>query len=1153
MGEDDTKKVRFEIPAEFPPLPKIPPARWSDSIDHFGEVKAKQKECLDKLSTDTKYKILYQGCNEEPKTDARKAFLDYLQDEMMQVQRKDPPNIEGTTLEGFLGPQGLALYQAAIEEEANSKAFRKAVFQKASNHRPGETWENRVIAPYAGPSAAGKSATQQSFLDEIDKAVPKTGKQDGNFVVSVDGGVEREVSQIRGMALQLAVAKGFYGITDLDKNKSSVKVKELVEEAALATEGLNIVIPKTYTSEALNYPQGTVGKKDFAKYDKVDNGKAIVAIGIVEANHADVARNGNSRAWNTDDNFTEDNIAMNKKPPCESKAYHDHYKAGTNLSEQAVSNYNQLKADDKPRICVRVTSEFTFIKPDATAPCGWKLADPKDKWNKDMVGILKRDFEKYEIEFKAHQAEHHYLRSDKKALLKEWMVYENGNAWRQKPNVTPIVKASEQHPNTGRRLSSSENGFRRRISSAINRRENLKNNNKVNQTTPDNNVSAGSIVQPKVSFNLPPLPEVPRWSDAIDNFGEMKDKQAECLGKLNKFTKYNILYQGCDETPKTDARKAFLDFLQDEKMQAQRKNPPNMEGTKLEDFLGPRGLELYRAAIEEEANSKAFRDAVFQKSSNFRPGETWANRVIAPYAGPSAAGKSATQKDFLDKIDKVIPRTGAKEGNFIVSVDGGVEREVSQMRGMVLQLAVAKGFYGITDLDKNKSSVKVKEIVEEAALATKGLNLVIPKTYTDEALNYPQGTVGKSDFAKYDKVDDGAAIVAIGIVEAEHANVAKNGNSRAWNTDDNYTESQIGMNKKPPCESKAYHDHFKAGTVLSQQAVDNYNQLKADGKPRICVTVKSEFTFIKPDPAEPCGWKLADKNDKWNKDMVGILERDFEKYKNEFVAAKTAFIAKNPDREPDNKTLLKAWMDKSAWKQQALVEQSVKYPDITKPSRKTARSASDFKDNLKEIRDSFRSESNIEPNQNPVNNENQPRRKIARSESDFKDDLKEIRDSFRSESNIEPNQNPVNGKKQPLGRIAQATNDLKNGLRAIRNSFRSKINDKHPRSQEKPEQMITQNTAVKVEPVVSKPSVRFELPSDNLPPLPPLPPQAQNLSDEKENKPPQNKSTVAKADNQENHSFLKSFDIQRERKAPFFSRDKFLEAENTSIAKNRPK
>jgi len=382
-----------------------------------------------------------------------------------------------------------------------------------------------------------------------------------------------------------------------------------------------------------------------------------------------------------------------------------------------------------------------------------------------------------------------------------------------------------------------------------------------------------------------PEPTQIKWSSQVDNFGEMKPQAQACLANVKTHQgARDALYEGTND-PLDDnskvARVAFLNYLQDELMPAMKRlEPANEKGIELKAFLDTKGYEFYKAAVNEEVRSQAFRDAVFQKSTNHYGGPTWSQRLIAPFAGPSAAGKSVTQPKLIAKIAELMPKSNRNDGNDIVSVDGGVEREVSQIRGIVLQVALAKGFNGINDLDKkeNKADVPLKKIVEKTVLATPGLNMVIPKTYTSEALNFVSGSVGKDEFKKYDKVDDGNAILAFGIVEAEHGNVVKNGTSRARNATE-FTEQEIGMNVKPPCESKDYHDHYKEGTYLSTAAKENYLALdQADNKPRICVTVTSDFTFIKPDPKSPGGWALAGKDEEWNKDMVGMLERDFERY-----------------------------------------------------------------------------------------------------------------------------------------------------------------------------------------------------------------------------------------------------------------------------------
>lgn len=376
-----------------------------------------------------------------------------------------------------------------------------------------------------------------------------------------------------------------------------------------------------------------------------------------------------------------------------------------------------------------------------------------------------------------------------------------------------------------------------------------------------------------------------KWSSQVDNFGDMKPHSQACLANvLTHEGARDALYEGtndpADENSKA-ARVEFLNYLQDVLMPAMKRlEPANEQGIELKDFLDAKGFELYKAAVNEEVRSQAFREAVFQKSTNHYDGPTWSQRLISPFAGPSAAGKSVSQPELIKKIAEQMPKSNRNEGNDVVSVDGGVEREMSQIRGMMLQVALAAGYNGITDLDKkeNKADLTLKKIVEKTVLATPGLNMVIPKTYTREALNLISGSVGKDEFKKYDMVDDGNAVLAFGIVEAEHGNVVKNGTSRARNATE-FTEADIAMNRKPPCESKDYHDHYKEGTYLSTAAKDNYLALgQADNKPRICVTVTSDFTFIKPDPKSPGGWALAEKDEEWNKDMVGMLKRDFERY-----------------------------------------------------------------------------------------------------------------------------------------------------------------------------------------------------------------------------------------------------------------------------------
>lgn len=162
------------------------------------------------------------------------------------------------------------------------------------------------------------------------------------------------------------------------------------------------------------------------------------------------------------------------------------------------------------------------------------------------------------------------------------------------------------------------------------------------------------------------------------------------------------------------------------KEQKDFKNKP----TTMEELLGKKGIELYQAACIEENNTKAFRDAVFISSSQTFDGPKWDKRLMIWVGGPSASGKSFGTEGLINQLN-ANSNPNSNEKNHVVSIDGGKEREMSQMRQFVLQLGLVEGFSGVEDLEKYTKDIKAKSFVQEAVLADGKLNMVTPATFTD--------------------------------------------------------------------------------------------------------------------------------------------------------------------------------------------------------------------------------------------------------------------------------------------------------------------------------------------------------------------------------------------------------------------------------------
>ncbi len=166
-----------------------------------------------------------------------------------------------------------------------------------------------------------------------------------------------------------------------------------------------------------------------------------------------------------------------------------------------------------------------------------------------------------------------------------------------------------------------------------------------------------------------------------------------------------------------------------------RKNNPEQATKTLSEFFGEDGAELYQLALKEERYSKEYMDAVFCTSTKHYEGEKWAQRPVIIVAGPSASGKSTAAHAAVQRANSYLPKvttSGAPPGNDVVAIDGGVFREISQMRKLAIRVANQQGYTGISDLHDQSSILgKGKNCIQKAVYATPSLGVVIPETFSN--------------------------------------------------------------------------------------------------------------------------------------------------------------------------------------------------------------------------------------------------------------------------------------------------------------------------------------------------------------------------------------------------------------------------------------
>lgn len=262
-----------------------------------------------------------------------------------------------------------------------------------------------------------------------------------------------------------------------------------------------------------------------------------------------------------------------------------------------------------------------------------------------------------------------------------------------------------------------------------------------------------------------------------------------------------------------------------------------------------KGVDLYKYALEEERFSEEYMNAVLEKSTTHYAGQPLATRPVVIVAGPSACGKTSVAKKVVEEIANNQPKKegSTKIGFDVVAVDGGITREVSQMRKLVIQCAIQKGFTGIEDLhSKSKALDNVKDCVQNYAFKTPNLGVVIPDTFSDVALPII-GSRHVKLFNTIDQLVDTKAIFCR-IDGANPDNFKKSvefmGSQRAWKIDD-FKEQPIDLNIAEIPESKAYGSFgFRFGCVGSEKAEKIF--IGRNPNEAITINITNDFILLKP-------------------------------------------------------------------------------------------------------------------------------------------------------------------------------------------------------------------------------------------------------------------------------------------------------------------
>lgn len=413
-----TNKNIPAIAVEKTPLPE-----WADNWrKKLGEydlgdtpASARMEELLGKDPNSAARQALYQSAkgkdvigsdtNKETNS-ARLEFIEYIGKRFADLSQQKDFKDKPTTLEELIGKKGIELYQAACAEENNTKAFRDAVFISSSQTFDGPKWDQRLMIWVGGPSASGKSFGTEGLINQLN-ANGDPNSQDKNHVVSIDGGKEREMSQMRQMVLQLGLAEGFSGIKDLEKYSKDIKAKSYVQEAVLADGNLNMVTPATFTDP------GGKHEKMMEEFAKDSNTKQIFAQvrGVPSTDELDgldqfkqtVKKMGKRRAFRLELPDGVKNLPLadlvkpnNRKIGVESKDYDPEiFDFGVKQSNAMREKFEKIcEKNGIPVNYFEITNDLIFIKKDSSN--NWIKCSADDDFNTPGIRMTNvRAFEAY--------------------------------------------------------------------------------------------------------------------------------------------------------------------------------------------------------------------------------------------------------------------------------------------------------------------------------------------------------------------------------------------------------------------------------------------------------------------------------------------------------------------------------------------------------------------------------------------------------------------------------------------------------------------------------------------------------------------------------------------------------------------------------------
>ncbi|QBR83035.1 hypothetical protein E3983_00895 [Legionella israelensis] len=281
------------------------------------------------------------------------------------VSMRGNPETATISLKDLLGDEGITLYQYALQEEVNSPEYRLVVVNEAISHVEGNKTLQRPIMYVAGPSGCGKSYSSQ-FLSQYacDMLEKDPDNDSGNVFISIDGGIGRDVSQMRRLMILLSNVCGYTGVKDLYDYSNGIiaPIKNHLLEAAIDTPGVGIIIPETFSKLVIPFNSSSAMKR----LNELEDSTLIFT--RIKSEHYPSMRKtvkdmGDSRSWKSEGYYDLMDYDLNRASLKESKKYNPQYfENGRKGSYKAQKQYMNLH--HSPKLLIECVYDLQYLKPE---------------------------------------------------------------------------------------------------------------------------------------------------------------------------------------------------------------------------------------------------------------------------------------------------------------------------------------------------------------------------------------------------------------------------------------------------------------------------------------------------------------------------------------------------------------------------------------------------------------------------------------------------------------------------------------------------------------------------------------------------------------------------------------------------------------------